>query len=215
MAEWPGSVLAYGETAPERVRRIYPGAVTLPLQGARQRDLLVLFVGSVLNRRHLPDLVRAFKPIAKRHADARLEIVGENRTYPHQDLPAVVAAEGLGSQVSIRDYVPDAELTALYGRARAFAFLSEYEGFGLPPLEALSAGVPPVLLDTDIAREVCGDAALFVRNGDHSAITGALERALFDETARRSVLDAAPGVFARYSWPRAAAETLAALESVA
>ena len=117
--------------------------------------------------------------------------------------------------MSIRDYVPDAELTALYGRARAFAFLSEYEGFGLPPLEALSAGVPPVLFDTDIAREVCGDAALFVRNGDHSAITGALERVLFDETVRRGVLDAAPGVFARYSWPRAAAETLAALESVA
>ena len=168
-----------------------------------------------MNRRHLPDLIRAFKPIAKQHADARLEIVGENRTYPHQDLPAVVAAEGLGSQVSIHDYVPDAELTALYGRARAFAFLSEYEGFGLPPLEALSAGVPPVLFDTDIAREVCGDAAVFVRNGDHAAITGALERVLFDETVRREVLDAAPGVFARYSWPRAAADTLAALESVA
>ena len=208
-------IVSYFSIAPERVRRIYPGAVTLPLQATLQRDPLVLFVGSVLNRRHLPDLIRAFKPIAKRHADARLEIVGENRTYPHQDLPAVVAAEGLGSQVSIRDYVPDAELTALYGRARAFAFLSEYEGFGLPPLEALSAGVPPVLFDTDIAREVCGDAALFVRNGDHSAITGALERVLFDETVRRGVLDAAPGVFARYSWPRAAAETLAALESVA
>jgi glycosyltransferase involved in cell wall biosynthesis len=208
-------IVSYFGITPERVRRIYPGAVTLPLQAAPQRDPLVLFVGSVLNRRHLPDLIRAFKPIAKRHADARLEIVGENRTYPHQDLPAVVAAEGLGSQVSIRDYVPDAELTALYGRARAFAFLSEDEGFGLPPLEALSAGVPPVLFDTDIAREVCGDAALFVRNGDHSAITGALERVLFDETVRRGVLDAAPGVFARYSWPRAAAETLAALESVA
>ena len=57
-----------------------------------QREPLVLFVGSIFNRRHVPDLIRAFKPIAKRHPDARLEIVGDNRTHPHEDLPALAAA---------------------------------------------------------------------------------------------------------------------------
>ena len=89
------------------------------------------------------------------------------------------------------------ELVELYARARAFAFLSEYEGFGMTPLEALAAGVPPVVLDTPVARESCGDAALYVPRGDGSAATTrALETALFDDTARARVLAAAPAVLA-------------------
>ena len=67
----------------------------------------------------------------------------------------------------MRDYVADEELAALYARPRAFAFLSEYEGFGLTPLEALAAGVPLVVLDTPVAREVYGDAAAYVPRRRH------------------------------------------------
>jgi glycosyltransferase involved in cell wall biosynthesis len=198
----------------ERVRCIHPGVISLSFRAADRRDPLVLFVGSVFNRRHLPDLIRAFKGIAKRHTDARLEIVGDNRTYPHEDLSAIAASENLASQVSVRSYVPDSELADLYGRARAFAFLSEYEGFGHPPLEALGSGVPPVLLDTDVAREVCGDAAVYVAKGDIAATTDALNDLLFDDQVRSRVLSYAAHVLARYSWSRAASDTLAALESV-
>ena len=200
-----------------RVRCIYPGVISLR-DNARvetAREPVVLFVGSVFNRRHIPDLIRAFKPIAKVHSAARLEIVGDNRTYPHEDLPAIAAAEGIAARVSIRPYVFDAELAELYGRARAFALLSEYEGFGHPPLEALGSGVPPVLLDTDVAREVCGSAALYVDKGDIAGTTAALNGLLFDEDVRRRVLEAGPAVLARYSWTRAGAETLAALEAAA
>ena len=179
------------------------------------REPMVLFVGSVFNRRHLPDLIRAFRPIATSHPGAHLEIVGDNRTYPHEDLPAIAAAQGIASRVSIRPYAPDVELATLYERARAFALLSEYEGFGHPPLEGLGSGVPPVLLDTGVAREVCGDAAIYVANGDIHGTTAALKSLLFDEDVRRRVLHSAPAVLARYSWPRAAAETLAALEASA
>ena len=174
-----------------------------------------MFVGSVFNRRHLPELIRAFKPIARNHPGARLAIVGDNRTYPHQDLPAIAAAEGVAGQVTIKAYSVDAELATLYGQARALALLSEYEGFGHPPLEALGSGVPSVLLDTPVAREVCGAAALYVRLDHNSAITSALETLLFDDATRARVLKEAPAVLARYSWDRAAAETLAALEAAA
>ena len=73
-------------------------------------------------------------------------------------------------------------------RAQAFAFLSEYEGLGLTPLEALAAGVPPVLLDTPVARESCGDAALYVARGDVEGTARALEEVLFDEATRRGCL---------------------------
>ena len=106
-------------------------------------------------------------------------------------------------------------LRELYGRARVFAFLSEYEGLGLTPLEALAVGVPPVLADTAVARESCGDAALYVRLGDLPGIARALEQALADEPTRSRLLAAAPRALARYRWPVAARETLALIETAA
>jgi glycosyltransferase involved in cell wall biosynthesis len=214
--------------SPSGVRCVYPGITSfrpsaLPAEGAlraaaahgTQREHLVLYAGSIFNRRHVPDLIRAFKQVVRSRAEARLEIVGDNRTYPHQDLEAVVAAEGLQDRVVIRSYIPDQALADLYGRARAFAFLSEYEGFGHPPLEAMASGVPPLLMDTAVSREVCDDAAVYVRQGDLAAIGLALTRLLFDEPARARVLAAGPAVLSRYSWKKAADQTLAAIEAAA
>ncbi len=174
----------------------------------------ILFVGSIFNRRHVTDLVHAFAPIARAHPDAELDIVGDDRSHPREDLPRTIAAEGLQAQIRWHQYVTDEHLRDLYERARAFAFLSEYEGLGLTPLEALAAGLPPVLLDTRVARESCGDAALYVALGDVRGTTAALETALYDEPARARIRTAAPRELAKYSWPRAARETLAVLESV-
>jgi alpha-1,3-rhamnosyl/mannosyltransferase len=118
----------------------------------------------------------------------------------------------LSGHVRWHQYVSDERLRELYSRARAFAFLSEYEGFGMTPLEALAVGIPPVVLDTPVARETCGDAAIFVAKDDLPATTDALEAALFDEPTRARTLAAAPAVLARYSWPRAARETLDVIE---
>jgi glycosyltransferase involved in cell wall biosynthesis len=199
----------------DRVHVIPPG-VTAPARPALGSTApRALFAGSIFNRRRVPDLIRAFAPIAARTSAARLDLVGDNRSYPYQDVSAIIAREGLGAQVHWRRYVTDDELGDLYGHARAFAFLSEYEGLGLTPLEALAAGVPPVLLDTLVARESCGAAALYVPRADLAATTNALERLLFDERTRAEILGAAPAALARYRWPRAAADTLTLLERVA
>ena len=101
---------------------------------------------------------------------ARLVIVGDDRTWPPQDLPAVAAAHGVGGADRAPQLRrPTTSSRALYARASVFAFLSEYEGFGLTPLEALAAGVPPVVLDTPVAREVYGDAAVYVAPRRHRA----------------------------------------------
>jgi alpha-1,3-rhamnosyl/mannosyltransferase len=197
---------------PSKIRVIPPG-VQPPSGGTTPRhDARLLYVGSIFNRRHVPELIRAFAPIARGPRQAFLDIVGDNRTYPRQDLAAVIEREGVTSCVRWRQYVADEELGTMYGSARAFAFLSDYEGLGLPPLEALAAGAPPVLLETPVARESCGEAALYVDRTDLPLVTAALERLLFDEPTRRRLLDEAPAVLARYRWPSAASETLAVLE---
>ena len=82
----------------------------------------------------------------------------------------------------------------------------------MTPLEALAAGVPPVLMDTPVARESCGDAAVYIPANDVPSATRALNALLFDEPTRSRVLAAAPATLAKYSWPRAARDTLAVLE---
>ena len=107
--------------------------------------------------------------------------------------------------------MPDAELTSLYAGASAFAFLSDYEGFGLTPLEALAAGVPIVVLDTPIAREIYGPAAVYVARPEPSLIEEALERVLFDADERARLMDAAATILPRYSWEECAHRTLQTL----
>jgi alpha-1,3-rhamnosyl/mannosyltransferase len=197
---------------PDKIDVIYPGVPQpseMPLHRAGVPS--VLFVGTVFTRRHVPELIEGFARIAERRSDVRLEIVGHNRTAPRVNLEQLALASGAGDQIHVRSYVTDSDLAALYGSARAFAFLSEYEGFGFTPLEALAAGVPVVVLDTPVAREIYGSAAIFVARPEPALIHAALERALFDEIERARALESARLVLARYSWLESARRTLDAL----
>ena len=185
-----------------KIEVVYPGASRpsgVQARG-REREPLILYVGSIFNRRHLPETIRGFARLTRRHPEARLAIVGDNRTVPHVNLDQVIESTDQRDRVTARSYVPDAELAELYGRARAFVFLSEYEGFGLTPLEALASGIPIVVLDTAVAREVYGPAAFYVASPDPRLIERALEDVLYDESVRAGLLAAAPAVAAKYSW---------------
>lgn len=216
-------------TPPDRIRVIYLGATAPPGLGTLStgpagresdratassgRDPLVFFAGSVFNRRRVPDLIAAFPAVVARVPDARLEIVGENRTYPYQDLAALIRETGVGDRIRLRSYVGDADLVDVFRRAAVFVFLSEYEGFGLTPIEALASGIPVVMLDTPVAREVCGQAAWYVAPQDPDGLASALVALLGDGAARDSALSRAGDVLARYSWANAARLTMDALES--
>jgi glycosyltransferase involved in cell wall biosynthesis len=183
----------------------------------KARRPVVLYVGSVFERRRVDRLMACFDQVARRVPGARLEIVGENRTSrPRIDLEQLRATLTCRDQVAIRSYVDESTLADLYASASVFAFLSEYEGFGLTPLEALREGVAPVVLDTAVAREVCGNAARFVApSAGQDEVAHALIELLTSPPAREAVLRNAPTVLARYDWARTADATLTALEEAA
>ena len=212
-----GEIVERLGVAAARVRRVYPGVHPAPSMadsssGARSEPPLVLYAGSIFTRRRVPELIRGFETLHRRRRDIRLVIVGDNRTNPRENFRTVLNDTELARAVEIRPYVDQVSLDRLYARARAFAFLSDYEGFGLTPLEALSHGVPVLVQDTPIAREIYGKAALFVSAADSDGVGAALERLLFDNQTRQALLAEAPSVLARYSWDLAGRETLAAIE---
>jgi glycosyltransferase involved in cell wall biosynthesis len=181
------------------------------------RNPVVLYVGSVFERRRVDRLIESFDGVVARVPNARLEIVGENRTrQPRIDLDALRRRSAHADRITIRSYVDEATLAQLYRQASVFAFLSEYEGFGLTPLEALMEGVPPVVLDTAVARETCGEAARYVSaSAGNDEIAAAIADLLSSPEARQHLLDRAGSVLARYDWDRAAAATLSVLEEAA
>ena len=171
----------------------------------------VLYVGSLFNRRHLPALIDGFTRFASHEPSSRLDIVGDNRTRPFVDVPALAAASAASDRIRLHEYISDDDLARPYAEAGVFVFLSEYEGFGLTPLEALAAGVPIVVLDTEVAREVYGAAALYVARPDPALIADAVAQAVAAGPEREAIAAATPAVLARYSWPACARATLEAL----
>jgi glycosyltransferase involved in cell wall biosynthesis len=193
-----------------------------PGGGARcpPQDPIVLFVGSIFKRRHVDTLIEAFAShVVTAVPASRLEIVGEPRGYPRVNLARAVTLQPLAAQrrISIRSYVDDATLAALYASATVFVFPSEYEGFGLTPLEALAAGVPPIVLDTPVASEVYGPAARYVSRESPLAVHlgEAIAHMLTSASARADVLRQSAAVLARYRWDTTANQTFAVLEEAA
>ena len=202
-------ILQFCDVPPDRVHVVHSGmrarAVT---PGKPSPQPLILYVGSIFNRRHVPTLIAAFRKVCQTVPHAQLELVGDDRTYPPIDLPSVIAETGVGARISLRAYVPDGELPVLFRRAHVFAFLSEYEGFGFTPLEAMAAGVPVVVADTPVARELYRDAAAFVPVRDASATAHAMTRLLVDPAAHARQRERGAACVASLSWMRAAQKTL-------
>jgi glycosyltransferase involved in cell wall biosynthesis len=117
--------------------------------------------------------------------------------------------------VRLTGWLPRQELYELFRTAWAFVYPSTFEGFGMPVLEAMAAGVPTACSDIRPLREVAGDAALRFDPLDDLALSESLLRLVSDPAERARLSTAGPERARRFSWRRAAAATLAALEACA
>ena len=176
---------------------------------------LVLTVGALLNRRCLPELVRATARLQRVHPRLVLDVVGENRTQPTLDLMAVAREHGLAGHLRLSGFVDDAGLADRYAAADVAVFLSEYEGFGLPALEAAARGVPLVVSRKPSLGEVFGESALLVDARDETDVAEALDRVLREPALRERLRAAGRTLASRHSWERTAALTREALAEAA
>lgn len=190
------------------------GPPTIVQSPSAPRQRLVLFAGSLLNRRRIPDMIAAFADATADLADARLVFVGDNRTAPHMDPRQLADAAGIGSKFEWMEYTDEVTLAEKYGSARVFLFLSDYEGFAITPLEAIAHGVPAILLDTPVGREIYGGAARFVPP-NRALIAGALRELLTDDRAHAVLAHSSRAVLDRFSWKRTADVVLATIEQAA
>ena len=132
-----------------------------------------------------------------------------------QALDEAVKQRGLADRIQFTGYVADEALPALYRNARFFCFPSLFEGFGLPILEAQSYGVPVMTANNSSLPEIAGDAAILVDPTDVDAIADAMLRLSQDEALRQRLIEAGYQNVKRFSWVKAAQETLAVLKAAA
>lgn len=173
------------------------------------RDFL-LFVGAMNPRKNLRTLVESYQQYREQVTDpVALALAGPKRdVFESEGLPRIDGVQTLG-------FVPETRLTWLYGNATAFVFPSLYEGFGLPILEAMSAGTPVVTSDRGAMTEVAGDAAMLVDPERRGSLTDALERLTTDGELRARLAAEGPSRAAEFTWKRAAEETMQVYREVA
>jgi glycosyltransferase involved in cell wall biosynthesis len=197
----------------ERVSVLYPGveARFRPMTDARALERVrakyglperfVLSVGTIQPRKNYVRLIEALACMEA--GDVSVVIVG-GKGWLYQDLFDRIQDQRLGERVIFPGYVEDKDLPAVYNLADAFALPSLYEGFGIPPLEAMSCGTPVVVADNSSLPEVAGDAALLVDAEDTEALADALTRVLSDSMLRQGMIERGIRQASRFTWQEAA-----------
>jgi alpha-1,3-rhamnosyl/mannosyltransferase len=165
-------------------------------------------MGNTKPHKDLPTLLRAYPKLAPSTPDLRLLLVGPEPPGYLQAQLADIPTE-VSSRVAFTGQVTDGQLRALYAGAVVFVFPSRYEGFGLPPLEAMALGAPVICADAASLPEVVGEAALLFPAGDSEALTEVLGRALRDPALRRSLTARGRERAAQFTWENTAVATVA------
>jgi glycosyltransferase involved in cell wall biosynthesis len=211
---------------PRAKMHITPCGTSLPteeeLETWRRRvpDMLVsfgvhhpyfLYVGALNPRKNVPRLIAAFRQVQETYPEARLLIVGPN-TWSAQS--ALQAAVGLEDAVRLTGFVDEETLHILYAGATALVYPSLYEGFGLPPLEAMAHGTPAITSTTSSLPEVVGDAALLVDPYRVEAIAGAMDRVLTEPRLAQELSEAGRARAALFSWDAVGPQVLDVYRSV-
>jgi glycosyltransferase involved in cell wall biosynthesis len=175
------------------------------------KERLLLHVGHTQPRKNLPTLLRALVLLRQQGTQVILAQIGGQPDASQREL---IQELGLERAVHFVGPLPDKDLVTLYGVAEVFVFPSFYEGFGLPPLEAMACGVPVVCSNVASLPEVVGDAALAVDPHDVQALAEAIERVLADPALAAELRQRGLERARQFTWERTAQATLAVYREI-
>jgi glycosyltransferase involved in cell wall biosynthesis len=192
-------ILRYVDTEPDKIDVIYNAYDERFGVEPREEDVVrvrerfplhdefVLYAGNVKPHKNVERLIQAFDLVRKRGLDhLKLVIIGDE-VSKYAALRRAVHKHQLHKYVRFLGYLPEETLAVMYRLAGVFVFPSLYEGFGLPPLEAMASGTPVVTSNVSSLPEVAGDAAILVDPYEPAAIADGIATVLTDETIRRSL----------------------------
>lgn len=209
------------DVAPERISVIYLGIdphVRRVEDGARLAEVaaryglrrpFTLAVGTIEPRKNYERLIEAFAKARRQAGGPQQLVIAGRRGWLYDGVFAAVGRLGLGDAVSFLDYVPDADLPALYSLAEVVTMPSLYEGFGIPVIEAMACGTPVIAGNAGSLPEIAGDAAVLVDPLDVDGLAEALRHVVSDQRLRQQLSAAGLARAGLFDWTRAAQEHLA------
>ena len=179
----------------------------------------ILFVGQMFPRRHARETILAFEKLLRQNSgqvftnhsqilenlgisDLKLVIIGPDK-YPEPTIEPLIKQinEKLGREAVIhKDYVEDGELVKLYSGAKTLVYVSDREAFGLPPMEALSFGIPPIIADNELGHELFGEYAFYSKSGTVDDIAEALKQTMTSEQRTMDIKNDGPTFVKKYNW---------------
>ena len=182
-------------------------------------DPFVLYAGNIKPQKNLPRLIEAFA-VAKadlrdhpEYAGLKLLLIGDS-AEEHSDLRRAVLRSRVQGEVRFLGFVPHPVLRVFYSRAAAFLFPSLYEGFGLPPLEAMAHGTPVLTSNASSLPEVFADAALLVNPENVFEIARGIRQILTEDVTREALIRRGHDLVRKYSWERSAGQVRDVYRSV-
>ena len=166
----------------------------------------ILYVGNAYPHKNLENLIAALPLIREHHKDIQLVLVGKHDYFYHR-LIDLAKREGI-PQVIFPGFVPDMDLSVLYRQCSLYVFPSLYEGFGLPPLEAMNVGAPVLASDRACLKEVLGDGAEYMHSLDAAGVCNAVVALLRDDSRRREMVKRGYARARSFHWNEMAKKTL-------
>jgi glycosyltransferase involved in cell wall biosynthesis len=201
------------------VREPMPADADRILERHAVTDPFVLYAGNIKPQKNLPRLIEAFA-VAKaelrdhpEYANLKLLLIGDS-AEEHSDLRRAVLRSRLQGDVRFLGFVPHPVLRVFYSRARAFLFPSLYEGFGLPPLEAMAHGAPVLTSSLSSLPEVFSQAALLVNPENVFEIARGIRQILTEDVLRETLVRRGYDLVRKYSWVRSAEQVRGVYRSV-
>jgi len=194
------------------VDEIFKPAAAQKIEEAKERFQLpenyVLALGTIEPRKNLKRLLQAFLELKKdKSFEHKLVIAGE-KGWRYKDFFEELNNPDIAEEVMLTGHIDDNDLPAVYSGASVFVYPSLYEGFGLPPLEAMACGTPVVCSDTSSLPEVAGEAALLVNPLETRAIAEAIKKILDDDTLAKDLSQKGIQQAKKFTWKQTAQKTL-------